>query len=217
MRTLLTGNKGFVGSHVQRALEADGNEVVGLEASPTFREWYDEMNTVMDTPIDAVIHLGAISNNQYNKPDIFLWNTYATQRLTERIKARQTFVFFSSFLVGSTVHDWDERTPYAWSKAMSEDYIAKLTPYATILRPCVMWGNEHKKAGSNGSVPWRLASHSLEYLYRNWQRKYVHVSDVVEAVQLCLNNRPQGTFDLAPDRFWTNEALAELIEWKGYQ
>ena len=90
-------------------------------------------------------------------------------------------------------------------------------PHATVLRPCVMWGNEEAKVSTNGSVPYRLATHNLEYMFRDWARKYVHVSDVVEAVKLCLYNQPRGTFDLAPDHFWTNQQLAELVEWKDYQ
>ena len=42
MRILVTGNEGLVGNHMQKALERE-NEIVGLEAKPTFREWYNEM------------------------------------------------------------------------------------------------------------------------------------------------------------------------------
>lgn len=220
MRILLTGHKGFVGSHVQRALEADGNEVVGLEATSTFQAWHDEMDVIMNTRIDATIHLGAISNNQYNDPDIFLWNSYATFLLAQRARrkpAQIPFIFFSSFLVGNTMRDWEVRTPYTWSKAQAEDFVQVCLPHATILRPGVMWGNEQNKAGGNGSVPWRLANHSLEYMFRNWQRKYVHVDDVVKAVKLCLEDRPKGIFDLAPAHLHTNEQLADLVEWDGFE
>ena len=63
MKILLTGNEGFVGNHIQSTLEAK-HEVIGLEAQPSFQEWYDEMNTVLDTSIDAVVHVGAIAENQ---------------------------------------------------------------------------------------------------------------------------------------------------------
>ena len=223
MRILLTGNRGFVGSHVASALETDGHKIIGLEATPIFREWYDEMDAVMDTSIDAVIHLGAISNNQCQDPDIYLWNSYATFLLAQRVRQKMNgmhpmpFIFFSTFLVGSTAHDWSTRTPYAWSKAQAEHFVEECLPHATILRPAVMWGKEQNKAGSSGSVPWRLATHNLEFMFRNWRRKYVHVSDVVEGVRTCLRNRPKGKFDLAPARFHTNERLAELVEWDGFE
>ena len=223
MRILITGDRGFVGSHICTALEADGHEIVGLEATPTFREWYDEMYEVMEQDIDAVIHIGAISNNQSKDPDIYLWNSYATFLLAQRVRQKMhsmspiPFIFFSSFLVGSTMADWSTRTPYSWSKAQAENFVRVYLPHATILRPAVMWGNEQNKQAHQGSVPWRLAAHNLEYLLRNWNRKYVHIADVIAAVKLCLENRPKGTFDLAPDYFWSNEELAKLVEWKGYE
>ncbi len=47
-RILMTGDKGFVGSHIRAALEGE-HEVVGLEARERFRDWYDDMYDVMDT------------------------------------------------------------------------------------------------------------------------------------------------------------------------
>ena len=68
-RILITGDKGFVGSHIRAALESDKSrlgqehvedsrcftgEMVGLEVRERFRDWYDDLYEVMDTPIDAV-------------------------------------------------------------------------------------------------------------------------------------------------------------------
>ena len=68
MKILLTGNKGFVGSHIQASLENDGHEIVGLEVHPTFREWYDKMISVTDSSIDAIVHAGAMPYNQSKSP-----------------------------------------------------------------------------------------------------------------------------------------------------
>lgn len=215
MRILLTGNKGFVGSHIEKALSKD-HEIVGLDVRGSFTEWVDDMDAVMDTDIDTVIHAGAISNNQSNDPDIYLWNAYGTYLLAK--KSRDIpFVFFSSFVVSSTVYDVESRTPYGWTKAIGEDFVLDMLPDATIVRPGVMWGNEVNKAAHAGSVPWQLASHNLKYLIRGWKRRYVHVSDVVEAMKICLADRPKGVFELSSRRFWTNEELSKLVEWKGYQ
>ena len=220
MKILLTGSKGFVGSHLYKVLEKE-HDIVGLEAKLLFRNWYDEMCQVIDPSLDAVVHVGAISNNQFTGADIYLWNTYATYLIAEHVKRMDTkpiqFIFFSSFLVGATANDWSKRTPYSWSKAQSESYLNTYLSDAAILRPCVMWGDESNKKATLGSVPWRLASHSLEYLIRNWKRKYVHINDVVDAVKICLRDNLKGAFDVAPDEFHTSEALAELIRWDGYK
>ena len=75
MRLLLTGDKGFVGSNIRAALEPE-YEVVGLEARERFSDWYNEMYDVMDTPVDAVVHAGAMADSQSQNPDIYLWNSY---------------------------------------------------------------------------------------------------------------------------------------------
>ena len=227
MRLLLTGNEGFVGNHIQTALEQE-NEIAGLEAKPTFREWYNEMHDLMDTPIDAVIHAGAIADSQSQNPGIYLWNSYATFLLAQRVRQKSVprpgmdgrlpipFILFSSFLVSSTIDDWEARTPYSWSKAQAENFVRVHLPYATILRPGVIWGDEREKNSASGSVPFRLASHNLEYMFRHWARNYVHVSDVVAAVKLCLENRPKGNFDLITE-YVTNEKISTFVKWQGYE
>ena len=222
MRILITGDKGFVGSNLRAALEPT-YEVVGLEARERFRDWYDEMYAIMDTPIDGVIHVGAIAENQSERDDIYLWNGYATFLLAQRVRQKIDsmspipFIFFSTYLVESTMNDWEARSPYTWSKAQAENFVRLSLPCATILRPVNMWGREERKPPLTRSVPYRLASHQLELLLKNWGRNYVHVDDVVEAVTDCLKYKHKGTFSVMHPYVWMNEDLAPLIEWEGYE
>ena len=222
MRILLTGNKGFVGSHIWTALKQDRHKIVGLDANPSFKIWHDEMNAIMDSEIEAVIHAGAISNNQSQDHNVYLWNTYATKLIAQRAREKtQTcddfvFIFFSSCLVGETADDWNSRSPAIWSKAIAEEEVLSYLPNATILRPAVIWGNETNKVSSRGSVPWQLATHTLEYLFTNRSRSYVHVTDVVQAVKDCLDTNRRGIWGLH-DAIWSNQQLASLVEWKGYK
>lgn len=220
MRILVTGNEGFVGSHIQASLESDGHTVVGLEVQPTFKEWIAEMHNVVDSGIDGVVHAGAIPYNQSKDPMLFLWNAHASYLLARQVmvktSTRLPFIFFSTFLVSSTKDNWEERTPYAWSKVFAEQYIRQWMPYATILRPVVQWGDEWRKSPESRSVPYQLATRQLENLFRNWGRSYVHIDDVCHAVKICLSNRPQGVFELHTEHK-TNEELAEIVKWTGYK
>ena len=138
MRILLTGDRGFVGSHIRAGLESVYHvragvesiyDVVGLDVRGGFQEWIEDMNATMDTDIDAVIHAGAVSNNQSQDPNIYLWNSYATyllaQRASEKMDGRLPipFILFSTFLVGSTVDARSMRTPYTWSKVQAEGFV----------------------------------------------------------------------------------------------
>ena len=221
MKILLTGNKGFVGSHIENALTADGHEVVGLEVHPTFREWHTEMKSVVTEDIDAVIHAGAIPYNQSQDPKLFLWNAHATYLLAREFvqypeSTRMPFIFFSTFLVSSSQDDWESRTPYAWSKVCAEEYLRLFMPQATILRPGVQWGDEQRKRLTEASVPYQLATHQLEKLFRHWGRSYVHILDVCEAIKVCLLDKPAGVFELHTE-YRNNQELAKLVEWTGYE
>ena len=216
MTILLTGNKGFVGSHVESAFEADSHEVVGLEAAKTFQQWYNEMSVLMDTPIDAIVHIGAVSENQSEDPDIYEWNARASFHLAKRASSIP-FIFFSSYLVNSTMHDWESRSPYTKTKAFAEELVSEVCPHATIIRPGVMWGKETNKNPRYRTVPYMLTTRTLKKMYRGWGRNYVHIADVIKAVKICVENRPAGTFSLVGDRVWVNEDLAELVKWKGYE
>ena len=219
MKVLLTGDKGFVGSHIRVGLE-NSHDVVGLDVAGSFTEWINDMNSVLGRDIEAVVHCGAISNNQCDDPDIYLWNAYGTYLLAKTVRtinANIPFIFFSSFVVSATESEPESRTPYGWTKAVAEDLVQEILPDATIIRPGVMWGKEVNKKAHVGSVPWRLASHNIEFLIRGWKRRYVHVDDVVEAIKNCLNNRPRGIFEISSDKFYTNEELAGFVQWEDYQ
>ena len=226
MKILLTGDRGFVGSHLRQALTAEGHTVLGMEADCSFSEWLGRFSKSKNWDyrlhkLDAVLHVGAISENQSENPEIYLWNSYGTFVLAKFIKDRYSdsipFIFFSSYIVESTEHNWNIRSPYTWSKVQAEQYIHTLLPHATILRPGVMWGDETNKNPRYSTVPYKLATHTLEKLYRNWGRNYVHVSDVIKAVKNCLEYRHKGVWSMTGDVVWLNEDLAELVEWDGYE
>ena len=219
MKVLLTGNKGFVGSHIETALRAEGHEIVGLEVASTFREWQDVMQRVVTPDIEAVVHAGAIPHNQSKDPSIYLWNAHATYLLAEqayRIVPDVPFILFSTFLVSCTQDEWHIRTPYTWSKVCAEQYVRQWMPHATALRPGSLWGNEHQKGLTEASVPYQLASHRLAKLFRHWGRSYVHVLDLCEAIKVCLKDSPVGVFELHTE-YKTNQELAGLVQWQGYE
>ena len=57
MRILLTGNKGFVGSHIEATLEKE-HEIVGLDRRGDFKQWCEDMYAVMDTDLQlSLIHI----------------------------------------------------------------------------------------------------------------------------------------------------------------
>lgn len=224
IRILLTGNAGFVGHHVYKALR-DDYQIVSLEKQNSFSYWIEELKHKARYNYDVVLHIGAISNNQYTGNDIYLWNTVATKLLAEHAHtvtgAKPYFIYFSSTIVKATENDLANRTNYGWSKWMAEDYLRAVylnnqsTDYC-ILCPTVMWGDERWKPGSK-SIPYQLATHTLEYLLKDYSRDYIHVNDVVNAIEHCIVNKPTGKYDLRSGKTISNKEIAEYTSWKGYQ
>lgn len=226
MRILLTGNRGFVGSHIEEALLKDGHEVVGLGQTQEFQRWHEEMYDIMDTNIDAIVHNGAIAENQSQTRDIFLWNSHATFLLMQRARHKRAetggfpVVFFSSHLVGVTEDDWEKRSPYTWSKAVAETYVQSEYPWATILRPGTIWGdNESRKKHKHRSLPYQLAAHQLTYLFKNYERHYIHVNDVVNAVKVSIAGVfiPVGTFCIYHPDLLTSQQVVNYSEYRDFE
>lgn len=221
MRILITGHEGFVGRNLKEALE-NNHKIFTLEKSESFDVWKDKVRAVVSEPVDVIVHSGAISSTQYQHPDIFLWNAQATKHLFEKsiLKSNSPyFIFFSTFLVAEAEKDSHQVSYYTWSKLFAEQYIKNNEWDAhnwCILRPGVMWGDESGCIGDR-SIPYLLASGELEYLYSDWGRDYVHITDVVDAVRICIKTQLQGIFDLATGTVTTNRELASLVKWKDYR
>jgi len=153
MKILLTGHKGFIGSHMLKALQAHGHQVAVYE-------WGDILPSVMEQ--DWVIHMGAISaTTERNVEKVMTQNYDFTVQLYEACHTfGVNFQYSSSASVYGLVSTFredaelDPRTPYAWSKYLTERYIQQHPMGATtqIFRYFNVYGpqgEEHK--GSQAS------------------------------------------------------------------
>ena len=125
MNILLTGHKGFIGSHLLIALESAGHSV------DTY-EWGDEkLPSVMDK--DWVVHVGAISSTtERNVEKVMRQNVDFTIQLYDECKTFGVgFQYSSSASVYGLVSTFGEDapvdpiTPYAWSKYFTERHIQR--------------------------------------------------------------------------------------------
>ena len=122
MKILLTGYKGFIGSHLLKELERKGHKV-------STYEWDEILPSIMEQ--DWVIHIGAISSTTFgNVEQIMKQNVDFTIQLYEACrKFGVNFQFASSASVYGLGLDFSEdapvdpKTPYAWSKYLCERHI----------------------------------------------------------------------------------------------
>lgn len=120
MRILITGHRGFIGSHAREYFQ-HWSEVETLE-------WGDPDPDLHG--VDWVMHFGAISSTAERDVDRVLRQNYDYSRhlLDRCLAAGVNFQFSSSASVyGSTTHfqesgPVDPQSPYAWSKYLFERY-----------------------------------------------------------------------------------------------
>jgi ADP-L-glycero-D-manno-heptose 6-epimerase len=205
MNILLTGHKGFIGSHMLTALEADGHCV-------STYEWGELLPSVMEQ--DWVIHMGAISSTTERDVDKVLKQNYDfTRQLYNACKTYGVnFQFSSSASVYGLGTDFkedatvDPRTPYAFSKYLAERYIREHPMGATtqIFRYFNVYGPEGEEHKGDQASPYYKFTQQAKTTgtiklfdnSRNYHRDFIHVSEVVKTHIKFLYVKSSGLWNL---------------------
>ena len=205
MKILLTGYKGFIGSHMFRALEQHGHHV-------DVYDWGEILPSIMEQ--DWVIHMGAISSTtERDVEKVMQQNVDFTLQLYEACHTfGVNFQYSSSASVYGLVSTFredaelDPRTPYAWSKYLTERYIQRhpMGAQAQIFRyfnVCGPEGEEHK--GSQAS-PYAQFKRQAEQTGKitvfegsdKFLRDFVPVSKIVETHLKFLDVKESGIWNV---------------------
>jgi ADP-L-glycero-D-manno-heptose 6-epimerase len=155
MNILLTGYKGFIGSHLLTALENEGHHV-------SVYEWGEILPSVMEQ--DWVIHVGAISATTEKDIEKVLTQNYdfSTQLYNACKFYEVNFQYASSASVYGLNQEFteespvDPKTPYAWSKYLFERYVKRHSANYSIaqgFRYFNVYGSGEEHKGSQAS-PW---------------------------------------------------------------
>ena len=155
MNILLTGYKGFIGSHLLTALENEGHFV-------SVYDWGEILPSVMEQ--DWVIHVGAISATTEKDIEKVLTQNYdfSTQLYNACKFYEVNFQYASSASVYGLNQGFteespvDPRTPYAWSKYLFERYVKRHPANYSIaqgFRYFNVYGSGEEHKGSQAS-PW---------------------------------------------------------------
>jgi len=133
-KVLITGNSGYIGSHLSKML-ADSYEVYGLDINAPqtdrLKDWYNvdirRLFTV-DQEFDAVIHLAALVNvgeSEQQPISYYITNLNGTMNVINKIKTKN-FIFASTGAAAGC------ESAYGISKRAAEDVVRE---YCTIHNP----------------------------------------------------------------------------------
>jgi ADP-L-glycero-D-manno-heptose 6-epimerase len=218
MKILLTGYKGFIGSHMFRALEAHGHHVAVYD-------WGEILPSIMEQ--DWVIHMGAISSTtERDVEKVMAQNHDFTIQLYE---ACHTFGINFQYSSSASVYglvstfredaELDPRTPYAWSKYLTERHIQRhpmgaRTQMFRYFNVCGPEGEEHK--GSQAS-PYAQFKRQAEETGKirvfegsdKFLRDFVPVSKIVETHLKFLDVKESGIWNVGTGQPRSFMAVAE--------
>lgn len=188
MRVMVTGDLGFIGGELKSKLIELGHDVIGLD------KWIFTNNNRTRIPfdtfgrMDAIFHLGAISNTLTNDLDKTMrFNTLMTADLAEFCEREEIPLIYSSSasVYGNSYPDISPQNLYAWSKYLGERYVTAVGGVS--LRYFNVFGKSEYKKLNMASVA------TQAFLYHRRTRKpfslfpgrprrdFIHVSDVVQA------------------------------------
>ena len=190
LKILLTGHKGFIGSHMLTALKNANHEV-------TTYDWADGARPgVIDQ--DWVIHMGGISSTTERDVDRVLRQNYefSADLFDECKRFGVNFQYASSASVYGLVSDFaehspvDPRTPYAWSKYLFERHHVRHQGGNTAqgFRYFNVYGSQGEDHKGNQASPHSQFRRQAETtgkikVFENselYHRDFVHVSKIVD-------------------------------------
>ena len=198
MKILVTGHKGFIGSHVYDHLTKIGYKVDGLDKPDDVR---DIIRFIVCNGVryDIIIHLAAYAalRDSVENPDKFWDNNVINAKTLFNYCGRNNIRLLYASSAGA--HGWWQN-PYAITKKVNEF----MAPDNSVgMRFFNVWAEK----GSREDMLYRmLQDNTAEYLTRH-KRDWIHVHDVARAICYLIPDKFRGVLDVGTGK---NYSVLEL-------
>tara|TARA_B100001057_G_scaffold492556_1_gene585178 strand:- start:942 stop:1700 length:759 start_codon:yes stop_codon:yes gene_type:complete len=185
MHILLTGHRGYIGSHLLNRLKKK-NSIVGIDLQDDpIRQ--DLTTCQLNEQFDLIIHLAGksgVRNSMSDPAGYWKHNVEVSKRLFARYP--NTRILYAS---SSSAYEPD-LNPYAASKYLIEENAERYVDTLGMRIHTVYDYNPRK-----GMFIQKLLDNELEYV-TNHYRDFIHIEDVCDAIELLINSRYSGTVDI---------------------
>ena len=198
MKILVTGHKGFIGSHVYEHLTKIGYEVDGLDKPDDVRDII-RFIACNGVKYNVIIHLAAYAalRDSVQNPDKF-WNNNV-------IKAKRLFDYCGRnnirllYASSAGAHGWWQN-PYAITKKVNEF----MAPDNSVgMRFFNVWA---EKGSRDDMLYEMLKQGTAQYITRH-KRDWIHVHDVARAICYLIPDKFRGVLDIGTGK---NYSVLEL-------
>ena len=182
MKVLVTGHRGFIGSHVYEYLTELGFDVDGYDIP------YDIGDFKTNKKYDVVIHLAANAaiREAIKDPDAF-WenNVVKSKPIFDYCRENNVRLLYAS---SAGVYGW-WMNPYAITKKVNE---IQAPPDSVGMRFFNVWAENDSRSDMLYRM---LQENTATYLTRH-RRDWIHVNDVVSAICCLIPSNHTGSIDI---------------------
>jgi len=230
-KILITGNSGYIGSHLSRLLNRS-YDLWGLDISkPQFPVTDHVMADIsklagmkLDLPVfDAVVHLAArvrVNESVRIPQEYYQTNLFGTIEILDKISCK-------NFIFASTGCAEYCNNPYAISKRAAEDVVSQQCEKLGIAHTIFRFYNVVGSLGFPPTNPDGLFYNLMraeqtgifnifgnDYRTRDGtaERDYVHVDEICRALQMAIENPANGRENLGHGSGHTVREIAELYQ-----
>ena len=198
MKILVTGHKGFIGSHVYEHLTRIGYEVDGLDKPDDIRDII-RFIACNGVKYNVIIHLAAYAalRDSVENPDKF-WdnNVIKAKRLFDYCGRNNIRLLYAS---SAGAHGWWQN-PYAITKKVNEF----MAPDNSVgMRFFNVWA---EKGSRDDMLYEMLKQGTAQYITRH-RRDWIHVHDVARAICYLIPDKFRGVLDIGTGK---NYSVLEL-------
>ena len=198
MKILVTGHKGFIGSHVYEHLTKIGYEVDGLDKPDDVRDII-RFIACNGVKYNVIIHLAAYAalRDSVQNPDKF-WdnNVIKAKRLFDYCGRNNIRLLYAS---SAGAHGWWDN-PYAITKKVNEF----MAPDNSVgMRFFNVWA---EKGSRDDMLYEMLKQGTAQYITRH-RRDWIHVHDVARAICYLIPDKFRGVLDIGTGK---NYSVLEL-------
>ena len=197
MKILVTGHKGFIGSHVYNYFKDAGDEVDGYDKPDDLGDFKT------DKIYDVVIHLAANAaiREAIENPNLF-WenNVEKSKPIFDYCRKYNTRLLYAS---SAGAYSWWQN-PYAITKKVNE---IQAPPNSVGMRFFNVWAEE----GSRDDMLYEMLKQGTAKYITRHKRDWVHVLDVVRAVATLIPSSFTGTIDVGTGQMTSVIDLANAM------